>query len=357
MNSNLTTKSFAQLLKSLFNSNLLNVKQLFSVINSIDFIDDATELYNNLDIQLAYAQLPVVVSGDVLVKVLLLKQADSIVLAFPQDILETYKVLKEDPNLLNDKNTNFSLYAEIYGFDSKDDVLQQLIKKAYLYTGNNLPPFELIGELAAQKDKAQEDTPDSFGGGPFNVSPFDNTSSSELSDFGESDIDLGDPNIEVNAESYSKFKKQTNSLNKLLNKIKNTSPSLVRENIKIKHINNVLLIELDNKAIYETLKVFPKLAKNIISEAGELIRTNKGTQLLDSFSLDNKRYFTLAESTGNNFWITKNESIPVLRESKAFTKPIQDDIIVLNRSTIRRESRNYKPCKLKDEIVYVRKDT
>lgn len=334
--------SFTQLLKRLLSNDLLSAKQLFAIINDVDFIEDKTDTYNNLDIQVFYTQLPVVVAGDVLVKVVLLKQADNVAIVFPQEILDAYNSLTEEPELLTAKNTNFSLYAEVYGFDSKDPELQQLIKKAYLYAGNNTAAYELTGDLAAEKSNKKDK--EDLGSGPPSIP-----------DFEEVDVDLDDPNIAINMEAYSKFKKQTKALESLLFKLHTTSPGIVRENIKIKQIKNVLLIEVNNKAIYESLKAFPKVAKTLISEVGETIRTNKHTQLLDSFSLDNKRYFTVAEAVGNNFWVSADENLPTLTESKTFTKPIQNEIIVMGRSTIRRESRVYKPYKLDNQIVYTRR--
>jgi len=356
-------KSFAQLVKQLLNSNLLSKEQFFNIINSLDLIEDSVDIYNNFDIQVYYTQLPVIVAGDVLVKIVLLKQANDVALVFPQNVIDTYEVLTEDPETLALKNTEFSLYAEVYGFNSDNAELQNLIKRAYLYAGNSLATYELTGALAKEKEKKDQDkskdTEGSLGLGDGVSMP--TTGASDPANFfsdikaptdaGSSNVFL-DPNMQVNEEAYKKFKKQTTALENLLKKLHAETPRIIRENIRKKFYHNILVIEVDNKSIYEALSMLPGVAKKLISETGELIRKNNGTQLIDSFNLNNKRYFTVAEAAGNNFWIVEGEKLPKAESGSRVTKPIQDNIIRLSRSQVRHESRSYKPFIINNEIVY-----
>jgi hypothetical protein len=139
----------------------------------------------------------------------------------------------------------------------------------------------------------------------------------------------------------------------------NISDDVIRENVRTKFLNkskSILVIEVDNKAIYSRLSHVPKLAKRLLTVFGETIRLNGGTQLVDSFTKNNKRYFVISESVGNNFWVVNSDKLDILDKESGFVEPIQDKIIRLNRSSIRKESKKKVPYFKNSRIVYVSKE-
>ena len=90
-----------------------------------------------------------------------------------------------------------------------------------------------------------------------------------------------------------------------------------------------------------------------MSAIGETIRKNKYTQLVDSFIVEGKRYFIIAEDIGNNFWISEQDELKRIEAaSKNTILPLQDEIIILKKSSVREESRKLRPYILRDQIVF-----
>lgn len=346
MEHNIAIKSYAQLVKALSKISAVNVKDTLNILEKVGFADDAEVQYQSKPMQLLYKQLPVIETGEVLVKIVVLRQADNYVITVPENILDTYNLLIEEPEGLSDINTQFSLYAEVYGFNANDTELNDLIKKTYLSAGNSLPAFELLPSLEKKAKDDEEAT-----GSNDELSDFD---SDDLADFNEIDEPIEtDVEMTVNTEAYKSFKKQTNALALLLENLKQTQPRAVRESLRAKYVDNVLVIESANKELYKRLEAYPKLAKTLLSNLGESIKKFKYTQLVDTFKIDGRSYFVVAESVANNYWIVENEEVDILTESK-YVKPLNKNIIKLNKSSVRINARKQQPRKITSgDIVYV----
>lgn len=345
--------SIAQLIKNLSDIDLVNTKQFYNIVEAIGFEEDYESTYNNLGVEVSYKLMPVAIGAEVHVKVVLLRQADKIVLTMPQDIVEAYKEILDNLENLDTINRNFSLYSEIYGFDSKDLELQKLIKRTYLYAGNSQSAFEVSGELA--KEKTEQGKPEAKD------SELDDLDFPEIEDNSDLDFGVDDiadiPELGVNKEAFKKFKKQTKYLEKFIRDTITKKPTIIRDNVKFKFISNVLLVEVNNKNIYETLDYNPKIPKFIISNFGESVKDFHGIQLIDSFNRQGRRYFVLAEDAGNNYWNVINEAYKLLpsNNKRKVIVPLEEDIITLNRSSIRENSRK-NVCFLKEnKLVYIKK--
>lgn len=334
--------SYAQLVKLLAGTELEDTENLLAELEKFSFIEADETLYNKLPMAVYYKQLPIVVNGDVLVKVVLLQQADGLILVVPEHVTQVYKDLLEDATLLTEKNTNISLYAEVYNFDVNDEHLQDLIKTTYISAGNNLKPFELKDALAQEEkeDKPKQDE----APGNQDVPDF----------FGEIEDDLpAMEDISVNEESYKRFKKQSNVIEKFLDKLYEKSNQILKENVRTKFFNKVLIIEVDNKSVYNYYEKMPIAAKKLLSNFGEAIRTNKNTQLVDSFSFNGKRYFVVAENIANNYWYIKDEELDTLTEDLVYIAPTAKTIIKLAKSSVRKESRQLVPYKKGKNVIFV----
>lgn len=347
--------SYVKLVKLMSDSDNYMPESFLDRLNISEFIEDAETTYRSYPIKIMYKQLPVILGGEVLVKVVVLAQADSYTLTIPEHISEIYKELLDDPKVLTTKNTDFSLYAEIYGFDSNDKELLDLIKETYLSAGNSLKAFELTGSLKNNVEEPAESSTDAEASPDI---PFTQPTSPAAA-FPEIQEPVEDfSEIEENSKALKKFKKQSSFLEALVARLAAMSNSTFKENIKIKYLNtnsSILLIEVNNKNIYTKFEHVPAIAKKSLSTLGEAIRKNRDTQLVDSFTKDGKRYFVVAESAGNNFWYVNKEKLEATNTDKDIIIPIQKDIIKLQRSSIRQESRKFLPYKKDKEIVFLKK--
>jgi tetrahydromethanopterin S-methyltransferase subunit A len=335
-----TIGSYAQLVKLLSGTELEDTEALLKELENFSFIEDESTLYNKLPMAVYYKQLPAVIDSDVLVKVVLLQQADGLALVVPENVVEAYQDLIKDATLIVEKNNNISLYAEIYNFDSTDKNLQDLIKSVYISCGNELKPFDLKNDLAQKQKETSE----------------------ENNEPGQDDAPLFEPivdslpemeEIQVNEEAYKKFKKQSNVIEKFLEHMYEKSNNILKKNVKVLFFKKVLIIEVNNKNVYQTYEKSPVVAKKLLSNFGEAIRKNKNTQLLDSFSKNGKRYFVVAENIANNYWYVANEEIEKLNDQAVYIEPISKNVIKLNSSSVRKESRKLVPFKKGKKIVFV----
>lgn len=338
-----TIDSYSQLIQALAGHELADIEALLKELQSFSFIEDEDLLYNKLPMSVFYKQLPVVVEAEVLVKVVILQQADGLVLVIPENVVETYQDLLENPDLLTEKNNSIELYAEVYNLNSKDEKLHKIIKEAYLYAGNGLKAFDLKDSLSKEKediDNGEEKADNEVDG--FN--------------FDEISEDLPEiEDIQLNEESYKKFKKQSNYLENLLSSLYEKANSVLKKNIKKTFLHKVLVIEVNNKNIYNQYEKVPAVAKKILSNFGEAIRKNKGTQLIDSFSKDGKRYFVVAENIANNYWYVLNEDVEKLEDDVTYIEPTTKTVIKLAKSSIRKESRAVVPYKKGRKTVFTSK--
>lgn len=337
----MTVKSYSQLIQALAGHELADIEALLKEIQGLSFIEDEDLLYNKLPMSVFYKQLPVVADAEVLVKVVILQQADGLVLIVPENVVETYQDLLENPDLLTEKNNNIALYAEVYNLNSADDKLHDVIKEAYLYSGNSLKAFDLKDSLAQEKEESDEET-----------------EQGAADDFDFDDIDMDLPEVEdidLNQESYKRFKKQSNYLENLVSSLYEKANGTLRQNVKKSFFHKVLVIEVNNKNVYNQYEKVPAVAKKLLSNFGEMIRKNKGTQLVDSFSLDGKRYFVVAENLANNYWYVKDEEIDKLEDDVTYIEPTAKTVIKLNKSSIRKESRAVVPYKKGRKTVFTSK--
>jgi len=158
-----------------------------------------------------------------------------------------------------------------------------------------------------------------------------------------------------NESAYKKFKKQGTYLESLKNRLYEKANPAMRKNIRVKIQENVLVIEVNNKNIYNHYATIPAFAKRLLTNFGEAIRTNERTQLVDTFSKDGKRYFVIAEDIANNYWYVINEDMDKLDEKEDYIRPSLGGVAKLRRSSIRKESRSIIPYKMGRKIVFVNK--
>jgi hypothetical protein len=333
-----------------------------------NYIEDIEITYKSYPIKILYKQLPVIREAEILIKVVVLLQAGNFAFIMPEHVSEAYRELKDDPSIINSLNINFDLYAEIYGFNRKDVELQDLMKEAYVNAGGELNPFEIIGSLKQEyeddKDEESSEESDSdFGGGDFGGDL--GGSSNGMDDlFSGGDFEPMEtepaqiPEVEENLKAYKKFKKDGTALEALVEKMSSVANRVLKRNVKLAYLDenkNILLVEVDNAKVYKNYEHVPKVAKRSLTNFGEAIRKDKNTQMLDAFNIEGKKYFVISENLGNNFWYVSREKMDTIEEGKDIIKPLKKNIIRLKRSSIRQESRDYKPYR-KDKEMFFRKN-
>ena len=358
-------ESYVQLVKLLASEEVEDINNIVATLNKAAFTEDEEIMYSGRPAKIHYTQLPIVVGEEILVKVVLITQADSLALIVPTRVSEVYEELKEKPESIIDVNKDVNIYIEVYRFNSNDVKLHEMCKLAFVSAGDSLRAFEIPKELeeealANDKEKPEgEDSTENFD----DMFDEDNFSDDDLgldkTDIGGGfeavDDDFGSfEDFEENAQAYKKFKVQTKALHKLNAKLYNKVDEDVRPFIRTKlYEGSVLVIEIDNKKIFAKWKHVPKLAKTVMTNIGEKVKSNHYTQLLDSFIENDKRYFVVAEDVNNNFWIAGNdEQVTVAENVNPLIDPIQEEIIVLNRSNIRIEKRSQRPYLLGEKFVF-----
>lgn len=343
--------SYAQLTKSLKQIGLLNNDIMNSIVDKLDFLEDSLKEYKNYDFEVKYVMLPVVLNSEIKVKVVALLNNSGIILVTPKEVVTTYEELKEDPSRLSEVNQTFSLYAEILGFDPKDKELLDIIKRAYLTSGSYAGAFD----APAPEPKEQEGAGDrpSFGGNDFGLDDDFGLGSPSDAPAAGNDFGLGEE-FDLNAESYKKFSLNTSSIKDLAHTLKTKSSDIIKENIKFKKFENVLVIEVDNKNIYSLLESTPNLGRHILRVLGESIKDFPTTQLVDSFTKDGKRYFIVAECVNNNYWYTEEDEIKTVSLNESYTIPKKGNAIKLERSSIRVNNRKFIPKSIGKNIVFIR---
>lgn len=342
-NSNIN--SYTQLIRQLKQLNILNTNELSGILDSVSFITDSKKEYKNIEFDVSYAQLPIILDSDIKVKLVKLSHEDGVILVLPNNISDSYETIKDTPEALTEVNTSLSLYAEVLGFDSNDPILQDLIKKAYLSAGNSLAAFE-APEVEVKQD---EEMVDEFGGLP----DIGMTPDESLADFVPMD-DFAIDDLEGNFEALNKFSCKTNSLNEFINSIKKNSPSLIKENIRMARLNNILILEVNNKNIYKQLKSTPNISKTILRRFGEYLKAQENVQLIESYNANDKRYFVFAEHASNNYWYTEQDELKPVEKSLAYVVPKKDKLLVLKNSNIRLTERKAEPRLLDGRIVFIK---
>lgn len=350
-------ESYAQLINALSGHELADIEALLAELKEMTFIEDEDVLYNKLPMAVYYKQLPAVYDADVLVKVVIMQQGEGIILVVPEDVVSTFQDLSENPEDIVQKNNDISLYAEIYNLPSEDEKLHDLIKEVYLNAGNGIKPFDLTDELARKEDDEDEDGEGSERDDiDFDMGGADD----DFDDEGFEDIDAELDDLDdfvANESAFKKFRKHGSYLEKLEAKLYEKANDVMRKRVKTKYFENVLVIEVDNKNIYNNYSTVPAFAKRLLTNFGEAIRTNERTQLVDSFAKDGKRYFVVAEDVANNYWYVINEDMEKLDEEKGdYIRPNLDNVAKLRRSSVRKESRSIVPYKKGRKIVFINKN-
>lgn len=353
-------KTYAQLLKAITAESVTTASELTDIINEFKFSSSTELMFRQAPLAVSYSQLPLILDSNLLIKVVLIKQAENAALIMPKNVIDINDTLEENPELIIDKNVNLDLYAEVFGFDTSDSSFKETIKNAYLGAGSSLRAFEFKNSKKAEPEKdelesrPEDEKPDGIGlpkkePGEFKP-PLDKI---------PGDTPVEDA-IAANKESFSKFKKTGSYLEALLEKLAGSMPSAIKKNVKYNFLtenNSVLIIEVDNRAIIEKFTNAQTSAKQALSSLGESIRNDSKTQMIDSFIANGKRYHILVEAVGNNFWYVEGEDLldtKVLTEtSQSLISPIQEDIVVLKKSSIRQESRKRIPLKNEKEIMFI----
>lgn len=346
-------ESYAQLINALSGHELADIEALLDELKSMTFIEDEEILYNKLPMAVFYKQLPAVYDADVLVKVVIMQQGDGLILVVPEEVVSTYQDLKDNPGDIVQKNNDISLYAEVYNLNSEDDKLHELIKETYLNAGNGIKPFDLTDDLAREEeeDEGEEGDRDDVD---FDMGADDEPEDEGFDDIEDDFADLDD--FVANESAYKKFKKHGSYLENLESRLYEKANETMRKLVKTKHFENTLVVEVDNKNIYNAYSRVPAFAKRLLTNFGEAIRTNGRTQLVDSFAKDGKRYFVIAEDVANNYWYVINEDMEKLDEEKGdYIRPDLDGVARLRRSSVRKESRSIVPYKKGRKIVFVNK--
>lgn len=353
-----TTVSYVSLYKHLENISLVNEESFRKVFDEVQFKEEVGYEYNSLPIYVGWEYIPVVVDGLIEIKILKLEQGNGIAIILPEHVAATYKALEEDITKLDTYNKNLDLVGDLYGLDEKDPELLDLIKKLYVNVGDRAEAYRLTAEGENLQDTAQDTKDDAgmgFGDDSLGLgAPGENRS---FGDIPKADTPVEEaPEIVANEEAYKRFKKDTKSLSMLQNKLYNKVPLVIREHITTKYVadEKILLVNVNNKAIYETFNTLPKHARAQITEIGEFLRLNENTQLVDSFKYLEGRIFVMAENSHSNIWMVKNEEIKTFNEKRDKTLYIskKDAIIELERSNIRQENRRFVPRDKEGNTVF-----
>lgn len=366
--------SFSLFLEQLFNlGQSKSIETIKELLSKFTFKEGGIESFNNKPVEVKYITLPLFTDSYLFVKVVVLEQAeDNIAIIMPDNISHLLdedfredKVFDED--LVNQANISLELYAEISGFDSKAEEFRTFCINCYVESGNGEEAFTFdeVAKKKAEKEAGVDEGEQGsevggigLGGVREPTNPLFNRG--EMKGRESENVDLGDTGnafsepiedtsnlkaLGVNESAYKKFNKQGVYLESLVRKVNNFKS--LRNYIRYRFLNensNILVLEVDNRSIYNTFKNKVK-AKKTLTGLGELIKDHDGTQLVDSFINDNKRYFVLAESK-DNYWYVKDEDNEVPTDYDVlYIKPKKDNVIILERSEVRNEARHHKVFK------------
>jgi hypothetical protein len=360
--SDFTIDSYLELVRDLSDSTSHEPELFFDRLGADNYTEDVETTYKSFPIGIYFRQLPIIKDSDFLVKVVILRQADNYAIVMPEDVKAKYKQVKESPETIDEVNKNYSLFSGFYGLDAKDQELLDLIKTAYIESGGELAPFEIVGELKQEYDKiVSEETvesEDDFSRPTADLGGSSETTGDDLfGDIDNTQTSLEEtPGIEENLKALKKFNCNGDSLQRLLEKLYKISNGTIKHYTKKSYLNenkNVLVLEVDNKEIFKRYKHIPTVAKKLLSNFGEAIRKNKDTQLVDAFTDDRgKKYFIIAENLSNNYWYVKKEKIEEASENSMVIEPLAKNIIKLNKSSIRPESRAYRPVTVDKKVIF-----
>lgn len=338
-----TKLTFVQLYKNLLDTDLTELKYFQQTLDEIEAEEDSVQELSNQTVLVKTKTLPVIVGSDIKVKVVILETGDACAIIMPDNVADNFELLSEDLDKVAQVNLGIDLVAETYGF-TVDKEFKEEVKKIYVAANNSEPAFTISkqAQLAqlAQEEKEEEELED------FER---DHETFSRDIDFSDEELLSG---LEPNNMAFESFKKETKSLEKLINKLYNSVGNKIKPLIKVATLKeNLLIFEVNNTEIYQTLREIPTFAKGTISFIGETIRTNKDTQLVDTFTTKDKRYFIVAEAVNNNFWYVEGEKLAKSSLNENKIKPLKENIIKLSKSSV--VNRKYDAIKDGDSIYFV----
>jgi len=344
--------SFAKFIKEWRNNQISNVDGYKEILATLNMTEDIDLDYNKLPVQISFIKMPIITGGIANVKVVLIVQADNFALIIPENVYDSYEVIEDNSAEIQSINLGLQLSIDSAGFDSSDVDYQNMVKRAYITADNSSPAFELLGVAKVNADNKVEDEESGIGSPADKLGEIGSMDKSPEPVFEEPSGLEFDDEIAKNQEAYSKFSKDTNSLEKLLEKLK-AAPTVISDNVKAKYIGeskNLLMLLVDNKSVYKSFINIPRKAKETISKFGETIRLNADTQIIDTFLVSGNRAFIVAEYVANNYWLVEGEENS--NEELSGKKIIPKRLIKLTKSSVREESRKFKPTTYNGKIAF-----
>lgn len=334
-----TKLTFVQLYKNLLDTDLTELKYFQQTLDETEAEEDSVQELGNQTVLIKTKTLPVIVDSDIKVKVVILETGDACAIIMPDNVADNFDLLSEDLDKVTQVNLGIDLVAETYGF-TVDKEFKEEVKKIYVAANNSEPAFTISKQAQLAQEEKEEELED------FER---DRETFSRDIDFSDEEL-LSD--LEPNNMAFESFKKETKSLEKLINKLYNSVGNKIKPLIKVATLKeNLLIFEVNNTEIYQTLREIPTFAKGTISFIGETIRTNEDTQLVDTFTTKDKRYFIVAEAVNNNFWYVEGEKLAKSSLNESKIKPLKENIIKLSKSSV--VNRKYDAIKDGDTIYFV----
>lgn len=334
---NKNNPSYAQLYDQLKDISAVDEAKFREVFSTVDYTEEVGIEFNGIPINVEFAYIPVMTDGIAEVKVVKLEQSENIAIILPKGVAETYLSLVDDISIINDINTDIDLVGEVYNFDTANKGFQDFVKNIYINADNQGQAYRLTpsGEIELNTEDIEEDN--TFDNDlDANPSMFD---SIETDDFEIDEI----PEVEANIESYNRFSRSTKAFKKVLSEVNKAVPNSIKKHIRQGYIakDRLLILEVDNKAIYNTYNNLPQHAKQQLTNIGETIKLVESIQMVDSIMHRGKRMFILAENTPQNLWITKLDYLKPLQNKgkQNIIVANKSEVIELNRSNIRLENR------------------
>ena len=356
-------KTYAHFFKSLRDTEYKDYNSIKKAVIELGLLEANPILYKGLPVTVYSGLIPILSDKEIFVKIVVLEQADSkIAILLPEDLLRVYSKGKDeiDMEYLNQINKSFDLYVENYGFDSTDGKFKDFVIGVYLKSENEAPAYTMSKEKEAKEEKKKKEEvqgsfggQDSFGGpslgsrGPMEGRESEQGSMEIGSDYIEPipGGELPEEELSMNESAYKKFKKESIILENFVRKL--GALNKLNKHIKYRFLNenrNVLIIRVDNDILYSLFESKGR-ARRTMTKLGETIMNSKGTQVVDTFIKDNKRFFILTEAE-NNYWCVRGEEREVASNPDVYyIKPEPKDIILLERSEVRNDARVHKVFK------------
>jgi len=317
--------SFVQLFDTLLSTTVVELDIFKEVVAQLPVDFKEVKEFGNMVYNIITSKLPVIVGGALTVKVVQVSSENESLLIYPEDVAVDYLDFTEETRDIKDINIGFNLLAEVYGATIDDD-LYTFIRETYLSANDSSSAYEEI-------KKTEQVSVEGIG---FKQDE-------EALPKEEVDITFIQESLNKNKGLFEKFSLQDDALDRLLKLLREELPAKVLENLKLGTHKNVFILEADNNKIYEAFGMFPVYSKYNITRVGETLRNSKDFQLIDTFTKEDKRYYIVAESK-DNYWYVEGEQ-PRLDNNSSKLVPLKENIIVLKHSNIHESARKHKLIK------------